>query len=111
MLIEQNPKKANDEINKSTKEYTNIRLYIRLSIQSREIKNIELLPTCSALIIKDLKEPVRQRRKVKGATHKHTGNLTLAQIKNIAKQMKDKSLAREYVGTVKEVLGTWQILF
>ena len=44
---------------------------------------------------------------MKGATHKHTGNLTLAQIKNIAKQMKDKSLAREYVGTVKEVLGTW----
>ncbi len=101
-----NPKKANDEINKSTKEYTNIRLYIKLSIQNREIKNIELLPTCSALIIKDLKEPVRQRRKVKGSTFKHTGNLTLAQVKTIAKKMQTKSLAREYVGTVKEVLGT-----
>lgn len=101
-----NPKKAGDEISKNTKEYTNIRLYVRLSIQAREIKKVELLPTSSAYIIKELKEPVRQRRKVKGAVHKHTGNLSFEQVKNIAKKMKDKSLSRELKGTVKEVLGT-----
>ena len=101
-----NPKKAGEEISKNTKEYTNIRLYVRLSIQAREIKQVELLPTSSAYIIKELKEPVRQRRKVKGATYKHTGNLSFEQVKNIAKKMKDKSLARELKGTVKEVLGT-----
>jgi large subunit ribosomal protein L12e len=101
-----NPKKAGEEIAKQTKEYTNIRLYVKLSIQAREIKQVELLPTCSAYIIKDLKEPVRQRRKVKGAVYKHTGNITFEQVKTIAKKMKDKSLARETIGTVKEVLGT-----
>lgn len=101
-----NPKKAGEEISKNTKEYTNIRLYVRLSIQAREIKQVELLPTSSAYIIKELKEPIRQRRKVKGSVYKHTGNLSFEQVKNIAKKMKDKSLAREFKGTVKEVLGS-----
>jgi large subunit ribosomal protein L12e len=101
-----NPKKAGEEISKGTKEYTNIRLYVRLSIQAREIKKVDLLPTCSAYIIKELKEPIRQRRKVKGATYKHTGNLSFEQVKKIAKNMQEKSLAREFKGTVKEVLGT-----
>lgn len=101
-----NPKKAGEEIAKQTKEYTNIRLYVKLSIQSREIKQVELLPTSSSLIIKDLKEPVRQRRKVKGAVYKHTGNLTYEQVKNIAKKMSHKTLARTLKGTIKEVLGT-----
>jgi large subunit ribosomal protein L12e len=101
-----NPKKAGDEISKQTKEYTNIRLYVKLHIQAREIKKVDLLPTSSSYIIKELKEPVRQRRKVKGAVYKHTGNLTFEQVKNIAKKMKEKTLARELKGTVKEVLGT-----
>ena len=101
-----NPKKAGETILKGTKEYTNIRIYVKLSIQSREIKNIEVFPTCSAYIIKALKEPVRQRRKVKGAVYQHKGNLTLEQIKTIAKNMTEKSLSRELKGTVKEVLGT-----
>ena len=102
-----NPKKAGETILKGTKDYTNIRIYVKLSIQSREIRNVEVFPTCSAHIIKALKEPVRQRRKVKGAVYKHTGNLTLKQIETIAKEMqKSKSLSRELKGTVKEVLGT-----
>ena len=101
-----NPKKAGETISKSTQEYTNIRIYVKLSIQSREIKNVELLPTCSAHIIKALKEPKRQRKKEKGAVFKHTGNLTMDQIKTIAKAMQNKSLSRELKGTVKEVLGS-----
>lgn len=101
-----NPKKAGEEISKQTKEYTNIRIYVKLSIQAREIKQVEIFPTCSAYIIKDLKEPVRQRRKVKNSVHKHTGNLTFEQVKKIAQKMREKSLAREMIGTVKEVLGT-----
>ena len=49
-----NPKKAGEEISKQTKDYTNIRIYVKLHIQSREIKKVDILPTCSALIIKDL---------------------------------------------------------
>ena len=84
----------------------NIRIYVKLSIQSREIKQVEVLPTCSAHIIKALKEPKRQRKKEKGAVFKHTGNLPFDQIKKIAESMRPKSLAREMKGTVKEVLGT-----
>ena len=101
-----NPKKAGEEISKNTKEFTNIRIYVKLFIQAREIKKVELLPTSSAYIIKELKEPVRQRRKVKSAVYKHTGNLSFEQVKNIAKKVRDRSLARELKGTVKEVLGS-----
>jgi len=82
-------------------------MYVKLHIQSREIKKVDLLPCCASLIIKDLKEPIRQRRKIKGSIHKHSGNLTFEQVKTIAKKMREKSLARDMAGTVKEVLGTW----
>ena len=101
-----NPKKAGETISKGTQEYTNIRIYVKLSIQSREIKNVEVIPTCSAYIIKALKEPKRQRKKEKGAVFKHTGNLTFEEIKKIAQNMRPKSLSREMKGTVKEVLGS-----
>ena len=101
-----NPKKAGETISKGTQEYTNIRVYVKLSIQSREIKQVEVIPTCSAYIIKALKEPKRQRKKEKGAVFKHTGNLPFDQIKKIAEIMRAKSLAREMKGTIKEVLGT-----
>ena len=101
-----NPKKAGETISKGTQEYTNIRIYVKLSIQSREIKNVEIMPTCSAYIIKALKEPKRQRKKEKGAVFKHVGNLSFDQIKKIAENMRPKSLAREMKGTIKEVLGT-----
>ena len=101
-----NPKKAGETILKGTKDYTNIRIYVKLSIQSREIKNVEVIPTCSAYIIKALKEPKRQRKKEKGAVFKHTGNLSFEEIKKIAQNMRPKSLAREMKGTVKEVLGS-----
>ena len=101
-----NPKKAGEAISKGTKDYTNIRIYITLSIQSREIKDIKILPTCSAYIIKALKEPIRQRKKVKNAVFTHTGNLTIEEVKAIAKNMAGKSMAKEFKGTVKEVLGS-----
>merc|ERR1712216_45830 len=37
---------------------------------------------------------------------KHSGNLSKDVIFNVARQMRTKSLAREFKGTVKEVLGT-----
>ena len=82
-----NPKKSGEEIAKQTKEYTNIRLYVTLHIQAREIKKVDLLPTSSAYIIKELKEPVRQRRKVKAAVFKHSGNITFKAVKEIADKM------------------------
>eukprot|EP00340_Litonotus_pictus_P005331 CAMPEP_0170526054 /NCGR_PEP_ID=MMETSP0209-20121228/11513_1 /TAXON_ID=665100 ORGANISM="Litonotus pictus, Strain P1" /NCGR_SAMPLE_ID=MMETSP0209 /ASSEMBLY_ACC=CAM_ASM_000301 /LENGTH=173 /DNA_ID=CAMNT_0010815681 /DNA_START=20 /DNA_END=541 /DNA_ORIENTATION=- len=102
-----NPKKSGEEISKQTKEYTNIRIYATLHIQAREIKKVDVLPTSSAYIIKELKEPVRQRRKVKAAVYKHSGNISFAAVKTVAKKMHEgKSLSRTLKGAVKEVLGS-----
>lgn len=102
-----NPKKSGETIAKETKEYTNIRIYATLHIQAREIKKVDMLPTCSAMIIKDLKEPVRQRRKVKSAIYKHSGNVPFSSVKAVAtKMLAGKSLARTLKACVKEVLGS-----
>ena len=37
---------------------------------------------------------------------KHNGNLTFDEIVEIAKVMRERSMSREFLGTVKEILGT-----
>lgn len=51
-------------------------------------------------------EPPRDRKKEKNI--KHSGNVTLDEIVDIARIMKPKSLAKELAGCVKEILGTAQ---
>jgi len=63
-----------------------------------------LEPNATSLVIKQLKEPLRDRKKTKNI--KHSGNLTKEQLFDVCRQMRPKSLAREFKGTVKEVLGT-----
>ncbi|KFR15839.1 60S ribosomal protein L12, partial [Opisthocomus hoazin] len=73
---------------------------------------IEVVPSASALIIKALKEPPRDRKKQKNI--KHSGSVSFDEIVNIARQMRHRSLARELsaaspaAGTIKEILGTAQ---
>ena len=56
--------------------------------------------------MKALKEPPRDRKKEKNV--KHTGNLTFANIVEIAKELETagKSMAKTLNGTAKQVLGT-----
>lgn len=64
-----------------------------------------MVNTASALVVKALNEPERDRKK--GPKNvKHNGNITLKQVFEIARTMRAKSLAREFAGTVKEILGT-----
>jgi large subunit ribosomal protein L12e len=62
------------------------------------------MPTASPLVIKALKEGPRDRKKTKNV--KHNGNLKMDDIIEIAKKIKHKSYAKEFKGTVKEVVGT-----
>merc|ERR1712025_1235101 len=57
-------------------------------------------------IIKALKEPPRDRKKVKNI--KHNGNITMDDILNAAKTMRPRSMSRHLSGVVKEILGTAQ---
>jgi large subunit ribosomal protein L12e len=56
------------------------------------------------MIMKELKEPPRDRKKVKNI--KHSGNITLDAVINIARVLRAKSMAKKLKGTVKEVLGS-----
>ena len=51
-------------------------------------------PSAASRIIKALKEPERDRKKVKNIAH--SGNLTLDNIIDIAKEMRPKSVVSHY---------------
>lgn len=75
---------------------------------------MEVVPSASSLIIRELNEPPRDRKKEKnGASRclvsflvKHNGNITLDQVIKVAKVLRERSYANKLAGTVKEVLGT-----
>lgn len=100
-----NAKKVGDDIIKESSKVKGIRCMIQLRVQNRNAE-ISILPTSAALIIKELGEAPRDRKKVKNVQHK--GNITFEQIKKIAKTMEDKSLSKSFSGTVKQILGTAQ---
>lgn len=74
-----------------------------MDIQNRKA-TISVIPSASALLIKALKEPPRDRKKEKNILH--NGNLTMADIVDSAKTMRSRSNARLFVGTCMEMLGT-----
>jgi large subunit ribosomal protein L12e len=76
---------------------------VQLKCQNRAAE-ITVQPSSSALLIKELGGYERDRKKVKNVTHK--GNLTLEQVKKVAKVIDEKSMAKNFAGTVKQVLGT-----
>ncbi|VDL95496.1 unnamed protein product [Schistocephalus solidus] len=97
------PKKVAEDIAKETQNMKGLRLTVKLTIQNRQA-TVSFVPTASSLLIKALKEPVRDRKKVKNI--KHNGSITFDDVLEVAKTMRPRSLARDLAGTVKEVLGT-----
>ena len=65
-----------------------------------------MVPTASSLVIRALKEPPRDRKKVKHI--RHSGNVSFDEIINIARIMRPRSQAKTLAGTVREILGTAQ---
>merc|ERR1711916_70261 len=99
------PKKVGDDICKATGDWKGLRITVKLTIQNRQAQ-VSIVPSASSQIIKALKEPPRDRKKVKNI--KHSGNVPLEQIIEIARVMRPRSMARQLSGTVKEILGTAQ---
>ncbi|XP_032767235.1 60S ribosomal protein L12-like [Rattus rattus] len=98
-------KRVGAEIAKATSDWKVLRITVKLTTQNRQSQT-EVVPFVSALTIKALKEPPRDRKKQKSI--QHNGNITFDEIVNIAQQMRHQSLARELSGTIKEILGTAQ---
>jgi large subunit ribosomal protein L12e len=97
------PKKVGEDIQKATADWRGIKIQIEVMVQNRNCF-VSVLPTAAPLVIKALKEGPRDRKKVKNV--KHNGNLKFDDIIDIAKKLRPKSFAREFKGTVKEVVGT-----
>lgn len=98
----QSPKKVGDDIQAATKEWKGIKVIVKITIQNRQA-GVDVIPTTAPLILKAL-GVCRDRKKVKEIVH--DGNLTMDQVIDIARTMRASSQAREFSGTVKEVLGT-----
>jgi large subunit ribosomal protein L12e len=99
------PKKVGDDIAKATGDWKGLKITVCLTIQNRQA-TISVVPSAASMIVKALKEPPRDRKKVKNI--KHSGNITFDDIVSIARVMRPRSMARELSGTCKEVLGTAQ---
>jgi large subunit ribosomal protein L12e len=97
------PKKVGEDIQKVSLDWKGIRITAKLTIQNRQAV-AEIVPNAASLIIKELKEPLRDRKKTKNI--KHSGNITRDQIIHVARSMRHKSQAKSLKGTIKEVLGT-----
>jgi len=97
------PKKVGDDIAKATKDWKGIKVSVRLTVINR-VATVEVVPSAAAMVIKALKEPPRDRKKVKNI--KHNGDLAFKDILEIARSLRNQSNAKTLQGTVKEILGT-----
>merc|ERR1712190_500769 len=99
------PKKIGEDIAKATGDWKGLKITVQLTVQNRQA-TIAVCPSAAALIIKALKEPHRDRKKVKNI--RHNGNITMEDIYNAARIMRPRSNSRYLSGVMKEILGTAQ---
>merc|ERR1739843_7840 len=97
------PKSVGEDLAKSTKDWKGMRVTCKLLVVNRKV-SVEVIPSATALLIKALKEPPRDKKKEKEI--QHDGDITFDDVMAIAKQMRPRSMAKDMAGTVKEILGT-----
>merc|ERR1719326_578408 len=84
------PKKVGDDLVKATSaEWKGLRVTCKLIVQNRQAK-VEVVPSAAALVIKALKEPPRDRKKVKNIVH--SGSITMDDIIKIATARRSRTL-------------------
>lgn len=64
----QSPKKVGDDIAKATADWKGLKITVCLTIQNRQAA-ISVVPSAASLVIKALKEPPRDRKKVKNSEY------------------------------------------
>merc|ERR1711964_580957 len=97
------PKKIGEDIAKATGDWKGLKITVQLTVQNRQA-TISVCPSAAALIIKALKEPHRDRKKVKNI--KHNGNITMEDIYHAARVMRPRPNSINFSGVVREILGT-----
>merc|ERR1711918_65598 len=85
------PKSVGEDLCKATKEWKGMRVTCKLHVQNRKV-TVEVVPSATALVIKALKEPPRDRKKVKNISH--DGNISWDDVYAVAKAMRSRSMPR-----------------
>ena len=102
------PKKIGEDIMKATTDWKGLKITVQLTVQNRQAQvgssnifsppspsllkyfQIAVCPSAAAMIIKALKEPHRDRKKVKNI--KHNGNITIDDIYHAARYVKGSTV-------------------
>lgn len=96
-------KVVGEDIKKVTSDFKGIRVSVEIRVKDRKA-TVFAVPSTSALIIKALKEPIRDRKKEKNIVH--NGSIELTDVIEIARKKMAISKARTLKNMVKSVLGT-----
>ena len=91
------PKKVGDDIQKATKDWKGLSVQCKLTCQNRNA-TIEVCPGASSLVMRALKEPPRDRKKVKNI--KHSGSIPFSEIITIARELRGRSMAKTLAGAL-----------
>jgi large subunit ribosomal protein L12e len=98
-----NAKKVGEDIQKATKDWKGLKITCKLVVKNR-VATVAVAPSVASRIIRALKEPARDRKKVKNI--KHSGNVTFAEMIKIGRDAQPNSMAKDLKGAVLEALGT-----
>lgn len=98
-----NAKKIGEDIAKQTKDWKGLKVTCELHVKNR-VATVVVTPSVASRLIRALKEPLRDRKKVKNV--KHNGSIPFSEIIKIAKESQPKSMAANLKAVVMEVLGT-----
>merc|ERR1719319_738565 len=72
-------------------DWKGMNVTVKLTVVNRQA-TVSIIPSASSLVMKALNEPVRDRKKEKDI--------------DVARVMRERSMAKKLAGTVKEILGT-----
>jgi len=98
-----NAKKIGEDIAKVTKDWKGLKVTCELRVKNR-VATVVVTPSVASRLIRALKEPPRDRKKVKNV--KHNGNIPFSEVLKIAKESQGKSMGADLKAVVMEVLGT-----
>lgn len=100
-------KVVGEDVKKLTaKDFQYQKVHVLLSVKDRKA-TASLFPSTAQVIIRELKETREPKKKgVDRQPALHNGSLTLDKVFKIATEIGDRSRAKSFKGTVKEVLGT-----
>ena len=98
-----NAKKIGDDIQKATKDWKGLKVTCKLVVKNR-VATVFVTPSVATRVIRALKEPPRDRKKVKNI--KHNGNVAFSEMVKIAREAAPKCMAKDFKAAVLECLGT-----